>query len=160
MELVLLEYPALGDGIHEKLGLWKEVLGEPRTVPQLDNGPAFFYWPEHGIAVFTHPLYQGQYRRKGVDDRRVTSIILPVRRSLQPTFLPIAEDAFIHFDRLLQVEASLKALPLREKWPSRVGSQIDFRSSRLAKTVERVHFRDSTPVAVEIRDVWWLSHYD
>lgn len=160
MELVLQEFPDLEAGIYEELRLWKTVLGEPRTVPQLDNGPTFFYWPEHGIAVFTHPLYQGQYRRKGVDDRKVTSVILPLRSSLQPAFLPIAEDVSIHFDRLLQVEASLKAPPTREDEASQGGSHIDLPSSRLSKTLERVHFWDSTLVALEIRDVWWLSHYD
>ena len=57
---------------------WERIFGNPKTLEQRDGGNTFFYWPEQGIAVFTHPLFEGQYRRKERKDWKVTSIIIPL----------------------------------------------------------------------------------
>lgn len=158
---VLEAYPGLGTGIYEELGRWEEVLGAPSTVPQADEAETFFYWPEHGLGVFTHPLYEGQFRRRQRPERTVTSVIVPVRKSFHPEFLPVSEGVTVHFYQLLNLDRSVPSSRARSRQPRQHRpSHVDLVSSPLRKTVERLHLRDGEPVAVEIRDVWWLSHYD
>jgi hypothetical protein len=152
----------LGEGIYETLGRWESVLGEAETVTQADGGHTFFYWPESGVGVFTHPLYEGQFRRTPLPNRRVTSVVLPLQEDLHLQFLPIAGEQAIHFDRLL----NLQHVASRIQEVSRVDIHpdglcyIDLVASPLRKTVERLHYQDGEASAIEIRDDWWLSHYD
>jgi hypothetical protein len=161
LELVLDRYPDLGSGIYEKLSRWEEVLGEPETVPQADGGTTFFYWPERGIAVFTHPLYEGQYRGKEQEERTVTSVILPLRKSFRPGFLPVEDEVVVRFDQLLDTRRFLPdSTPSRPPTRSGDTAYVDLISSPFRKTVERLHLVDGEPIAIEIRDTWWLSRYD
>lgn len=154
-------YPALGMGIYEDLSQWEAVLGEPQTVPQADGGTTFFYWPQRGIAVFTHPLYEGQFDGKEKEEWKVTSVILPLRKSFHPSFLPVEDEVVVRFDQLMDLRRSPPDVaPSRQ--PTREGDAdyVDLVSSPMRKTVERLHVLDGEPIAIEIRDTWWLSRYD
>lgn len=161
LEVVLEEYPELRPGIYEELGRWEQVLGAPQTVRQPDGAHTFFYWPDHGIAVFTHPLYEGQYRSKQREARKVTSVILPLKGAFAPSFLPVEENIVIQFDRLLELPRdSAERLRRAESPVSDPCHHVDIVSSPWLKPTERLHVCDGQPVAVEVRDTWWLSHYD
>jgi hypothetical protein len=161
LDVVLTSYPGLETGIYQDLGTWEEVLGPSRTVKQADGGTTIFYWPEEGVVVFTHPLYQGQYRRKPARERKVTSVIIPLRRSIRPDSLPVAEGVSLELDTLLDLgdyPRRLADLTPEVAAPDR--AFVDLVSGPFRKTTERVHFRGTEPTSVEIRDTWWLSHYD
>ena len=116
-------------------------------------------WPDPG--AFTHPLYEGQFREKRTPERIVTSVIVPLQKSFHPDFLPVADDLTIHFDKLLDLEPVLPPSTLvRHQSSQDGGAGVDLVSSPLRRTVERLHLEDGQPIAIEIRDVWWLSHYD
>lgn len=154
-------YPALGMGIYEDLGRWEAVLGVPETVPQADGGTTFFYWPERGIAVFTHPQYESQFQHEDREERKVTSVILPLRRSFHPSFLPLDDHVEVQFTELLDLQHVLPDLSsTHREAKSAETAQVDLVSSPLRKTIERLHLVDGEPIAIEVRDTWWLSHYD
>jgi hypothetical protein len=147
--------------MYEELSRWEAALGAPKTVSQADEGQTFFYWPEHGIGVFTHPLYESQFRSKQQEDRRVTSVILPLQHTLQPSFLPVADDLVIRFDEVMDLQGLLPDSSTNGQKERLDGaSHIDLVSSPFRKTAERLYFRNGEPIAIEIRDVWWFSHYD
>ena len=162
LRVVVERYPGLGSGIYEDLATWEAALGQPHTVYQSDGGQTFFYWPERGVAVFTHPQYEGQYRRRPLLRREVTSVIIPLRQSFHPYFLPVPKGTTIRFDHLLDLDsASWRSVPSRDDGrPSGPWHQDIVRASLLRKTIERVHFEGREPVAIEVRDAWWFSHYD
>jgi hypothetical protein len=161
LDVAMEAYPALGIGIYEDLSRWEAVLGKPETVPQKDGGTTFFYWPDRGIAVFTHPLYERQAEHKDRGERTVTSVILPLRKSFHPSFLPVEDEVVVRFDQLMDLRRSPPDVaPSRQ--PTREGDAdyVDLVSSPMRKTVERLHVLDGEPIAIEIRDTWWLSRYD
>lgn len=158
---VLAGHPGLETGIYQDLGTWEELLGPPKTVQQKDGGTTLFYWPEEGIAVFAHPLYEGQYRSKPARKRKVTSVIIPLRKSIRPGLLPIGEDIWLQFDRLLDLgDYASRLADLAPQVAAPGPAFVDLVSGPLRKTTERVHFRGTEPTILEIRDTWWLSHYD
>jgi hypothetical protein len=87
--------------IGSPLQVWTNALGQPSTVTQSDGGNTFFYWQDRGIAVFCHPLYQGQYDRRKRPDWIVTSIFVPLQTNLHPRIPPVHYDTRITFTRLL-----------------------------------------------------------
>jgi hypothetical protein len=83
---------------------WERIFGNPKTLEQRDGGNTFFYWPEQGIAVFTHPLFEGQYRRKERKDWKVTSIIIPLTKTIKSDFLSLNRDQFIYFQNINSIK--------------------------------------------------------
>jgi hypothetical protein len=80
---------------------WTNVLGAPSVVTQRDEGNTFFYWPSHGIGVFCHPLYRGQYRSKTRPEWVVTSILVPLHTNVHARIPPVEPDIRIGFTKLL-----------------------------------------------------------
>jgi hypothetical protein len=103
-----LGFPDLGPG--SALRAWTNALGSPATVPQRDEGTTFFYWPQHGIAVFCHPHFMGQYRQRMPSDWVVTSVFIPVRLSVKPTLPPTDDARLIVFSKLLIDDAQIAGL--------------------------------------------------
>lgn len=159
LDAVLDAHAGLGSGVYEEMGRWERVLGRAETVLQTDGGETFFYWPADGVAAFTHPHYEGQHRSRRRHELRVTSVIVPLQESIQLHFLPIAEDEVIRFNRLLDLEGPAFSVLRSGVSPGPAGS-VDLVASPTRRTVERLHFVDGEPVAVEVRDSWWWSHYD
>jgi len=161
LDMVLASHPGLETGIYQDLGTWEEVLGPAKTVQQADGGTTLFYWPDEGIAVFTHPLYEGQYRGKPDRKRKVTSVIIPLRRSIRPEFLPIGEGVWLQFDRLVDLgDYPSRLADLAPEVAASDPAFVDLVSGPFRRTTERAQFRGSEPTLVEIRDTWLLSHYD
>jgi len=161
LDVVLASHPGLETGIYEDLGTWEEVLGPSRTIEQADGGTTIHCWPEKGIAVFTHPLYEGQYRGTPERKRKVTSIIIPLRRSIRPDFLPIGEGVSLELDRLLDLgDYPSHLADLAPQIASSDPAFVDLVSGPFRRTTERARFRGSEPTLIEVRDTWWLSHYD
>ena len=80
---------------------WRSKLGEPQTVEQLDKGNTFFYWPEHGVAVFCHPLFHQQYAYRKPDEWLITSILIPLTNRIHPQLPPVAPHTRVTFMRTL-----------------------------------------------------------
>lgn len=76
-------------------------LGDPSTVSQADGGNTFFYWPSHGLGVFCHPLFKGQYRHKHRNDWIITSVWVPLKNDLQQRVVKQEDEQPIHFERVL-----------------------------------------------------------
>lgn len=91
--------PALALGTD--LMVWKQAFGDPQTVTQKDGGNTFFFWPEHGIAVFCHPLFRSQFKYVPQDRWTVTSILLPLQTNISPHIPPVDPAVRINFSRLL-----------------------------------------------------------
>jgi hypothetical protein len=87
-----------------KLRDWTNTLGRPSVVQQRDGANTFFYWPEKGVGVFCHPLFQGQYRLRKEPEWIVTSIFIPLLTNLHPRIPPVAEETRINF-RTLAVQS-------------------------------------------------------
>lgn len=111
---------ALGDDrvtLLSPLKVWIEHLGEPLTVPQLDDGTTIYYWPSRGIAVFTHPHYQDQYRRIDRLERQVTFIMLPLQQKIHPPLGITAPEVTLNYETLLNVQLqgqSLHKIPMAQ----------------------------------------------
>jgi hypothetical protein len=91
----------------------------------------------------------------------VTSVIVPLRSSFHPSFLRVAENVTIHFDRLLELRRPREGMSAHGTSEAiEKNSHRDLVSSPLRKTVERLHLVAGEPVAIEVRDDWWWSHYD
>lgn len=110
LEAIRVVYPELGEVLLVEFSTWEAQLGPARTVAQLDEGHTYFYWPEAGIAVFTHPLYGGQYARRPLHERKVTSVLIPFQRTLAPRVPPVAADTRVQFQRLLDFPIGNKPL--------------------------------------------------
>jgi hypothetical protein len=78
---------------------WEERLGPPVTT---EDG-FFFYWPQHGVAVYTFPVYAGQ-DTSPEERRHVTSILIPLTKRLsQPYSLPQEYTCDMQFEELLDI---------------------------------------------------------
>lgn len=76
-------------------------LGEPCCLSQADGGNTFFYWPNHGIGVFCHPLYRGQFRNVPRDMWIITSLWIPAKKDVHQRIVRQLNDTTLHFERLL-----------------------------------------------------------
>lgn len=161
-------FPLLSSGVYVELGVWVDALGEPSTVAQLDGGETYFYWPRHGVAAFTHPLFEGQYARKARNERLVTSVILPLRSQYRPAVVAVSPETRAIFDRPTSVLFRRRPLPewgaeeLSRALLPRPRAESRGRLGRLTSKIEILLHRDPTgePTEIEIRDVWLFSHYD
>lgn len=103
-----------GLSVLSTLGHWEEAFGPSQVIQQADGGHTFFYWPYHGIAVFTHPLYRGQFERAPGRPRewKVTSIIIPVKKHVRPHVPPVKGDTRVAFKHLATI--TLRGKPIHE----------------------------------------------
>ena len=161
-----------GLGLLSPLGLWEARLGPAKTIPQEDGGNTYFYWPEHGIAVFAHPHYHGQYARQPREEWRVTSIAIPLEIHLHPHVPPVAETVQVHFERLLDLD--IDGRPLRGMGRAEIAShywaqQDEYGGScvltafpirALSATLTRLFFRDGQIQEIEIRENRLFAWYD
>lgn len=84
------------------LGHLIENMGPPLTIQQIDEGHTFFYWDEHGIGVFCHPLYYGQCKIKNYKDWIVTSIIIPLKNDIYQSVIKEKNPMTLHFKTLYE----------------------------------------------------------
>jgi len=83
-----------------RIARWKEVLGPPVST---EDG-YFFYWPQHGVAVYTSAIYGGQHMAPE-DEREVTSILIPFAKQLSsPYSLRPEHTCDMQFEKLLRIE--------------------------------------------------------
>ena len=72
--------------IGSRLCEWTKHLGDPALIEQKDKGNTFFYWPDWGVAVFCHPLFQKQYEHKKREDWVVTNILIPLTNTVHHAY--------------------------------------------------------------------------
>ena len=126
---------------------WKKELGEPETVKQLDNGKTFFYWPQKGIAIFTHPQYEAQYEKLRENKRKVTSVIIPLNKEIKP-IVPVEEGTFAKFENILNLNTEKREVKQnKEKF-------IELRSSNYSVSLRMYEN------FIEVREDNFFSWYD
>jgi hypothetical protein len=171
LRLLPQDMEALGYGLYSPVERWEVALGAAMTVTQADGADTYLYWPDVGIAVFTHPHFEMQHL-KPRSERKVTSIVLALRESIQPFPAPAPESQRVHFNRTAAITVdgtSISSLTLA-RWkqflgePERVdGKVVLFKHRRflvLPDTATHLYLEDGVPVAVEVREDRALSHYD
>lgn len=164
------KYHKKGLKMLSEIQLWEKNFGSPKTIDQSDGGNTFFYWPEQGIAAFTHPLYEGQYRRKERKDWKVTSIIIPLTKTIRSDFLSLNSGELIYFENLSDIKVNgyflttydlpkLKRLYLFS-FITKDGyielANIPF----LSPILIRVYLENNEPVKIEIRENNIFLWYD
>lgn len=160
-----------GLGLLTRLEEWETHFGPAETVEQADGGETFFFWPEHGISVFTHPHYEGQARNRSRGDLRVTSIIVPIQRTLHPQVPPVREGILVEYEKLLDLEIQGRSLL---DWTAedsvaggaRGGTGGEFLELQpglcqiLSGIRVRVYLAEDRPSELEIREARVFSWYD
>lgn len=153
------------------LSVWIDNLGEPQTIDQLDGGHTFFYWPSSGIAVFTHPHYKGQYKRKASNEWQITSIIIPLRKSVHPRIPPVSINTTIEFDSLLNLVFDGKELCQMQV--SEIKNLYNFNNAKQPNIIEisnfpfpiifayaKLHLKEGRVELIELTHKDWLGWYD
>lgn len=165
-------HPGIGPGLYAPLSTWSETLGSPEWVDQLDGGHTYFYWPQHGIAVFTHPQFSGQYSRRDESARIVTSVIFPLRNEITPAVPPMDRGKVVRFEHLVPLRLGgklisqltmedLRSVGIAPASSSKQGTGQIAPISILERASMLLHTSEAgEPAELEIRDTWWLSHYD
>lgn len=155
------------------LSTWGRTFGVPATIPQADGGTTFFYWPDSGIGAFAHPLYEAQHRRREQPDYTITSVVVPLRKTVRPIVAPAGETRFISFTRLMLLDVggrpagSLTASDWAGFGAEIVpppGSRAGKRRARAAigpSVLLQVHLSEGgEPELLEIRENSLFSRYD
>lgn len=96
-KLIASRLPASNLQLGTTLTNWIATLGQPSTIPQLDADHTLLTWPQWGVAVVCHPLYQGQYGSLPPPMWTITSIILPVRQQIPALIVPAEPGTMLNF---------------------------------------------------------------
>jgi hypothetical protein len=153
-----------------EIQMWEKNFGNPKTLEQRDGGNTFFYWSEQGVAVFTHPLYEGQYRRKERKDWKVTSIIIPLTKTIRSDFLSLNSGQLIYFENLSDIKVNgfflstydlpkLKRLYLFS-FKTKDGYIELVNIPFLSPILIRIYLENNKPAKIEIRENNIFSWYD
>ncbi|MCL6592213.1 MAG: hypothetical protein K6U80_19985 [Firmicutes bacterium] len=165
------EYSKSGLNILTPLEIWEKQFGSASVIPQKDGGHTYFYWPKKGIAVFTHPHYEAQYRRKERSKRKVTSIIIPLKKTIKPRIVPVEDDLIISFDQLTNLEinghritnmslSEIKNLYRFTKKSDNFIEMSNFPIISLAPILTTVYIDNNEPTQIEIEINRLFDWYD
>ncbi len=92
---------------------WTNTLGIPDEVDQIDSAHTFFYWPNKGIAIFCHPLYNGQYKNKPKEAWNATSIFVVANTNEFPDIRPVKSASEIRFQNVVFNKNEIEGLKLQ-----------------------------------------------
>lgn len=163
------KYCENGLKILSEIYIWEKNFGNPKTLEQRDGGNTFFYWPEQGIAVFTHPLFEGQYRRKERKDWKVTSIIIPLTKTIKSNFLSLNRDQLIYFQNINDIKINDRFLTTYDLISLKRLYLFSFNNNGFIELTNipflspiqiRVYLEKDKPVMIEIRENNVFSWYD
>ena len=155
-----------------EIQIWEKNFGSPKTIDQRDGGNTFLYWAEQGIAVFAHPLYEGQYRRKNPKHWKVTSIIIPLKKTISSDFLSLNSGQLIHFENFSDIKVNgyflttydlpkLKRLYLFSFKNENKNDFIELANIPFLSPIQiRVYLENNEPAIIEIRENNFFSWYD
>lgn len=160
-------------GLYSSLGEWEAHFGPAVSIEQADGINSFFYWPDHGLAVFCHPLFETQHRRQSLRELQVTSILIPLRHQFEFSWLIAKPGTHLVFQTLRKfpvggrditefTEAELRKMYLFrfQVWENEVTlSNSPFPSFARSETV--LHFSKGDLVLIEMSGTDLLfRHYD
>lgn len=164
------KYHGKGVKILSEIQMWEKNYGNPKTITQKDGGKTFFYWPEQGIAVFTHPLYEGQYRRKEPKHWKATSIIIPLTKTIRSEFLSLNSGQLIYFENLSVLKVNGHFLTTYDLPKLKRLYLFSFKNKNgfielanipfLSPVLIRVYLEKNEPTKIEIRENNIFSWYD
>lgn len=163
------KYHKKGLKMLSEIQMWEKTFGSPKTLEQRDGGNTFFYWPEQGIAVFTHPLFEGQYRRKERKDWKVTSIIIPLTKNIKSNFLSLNRDQLIYFQNINGIKiydrflATYDLISLKRLYLFSFNNNgfIELTNIPFLSPIQiRLYLEKDKPVMIEIRENNVFSWYD
>jgi hypothetical protein len=157
-------------GLETELKEWIRSFGSPHTVDQIDGENTYFYWPDRGFAVFTHPHFAAQHRKLSRESWKVTSIIVPLKYDI----LPLVESRFgkIRFNKLLSLlidhhqltSSSYRYLLNEFKYSRAISSEkIDLSNSffqLFPSHRSRIYVKSGEIEQIEIRDMNIFVRYD
>jgi hypothetical protein len=164
--------PSAAPRVLDPLSSWEAAYGEAATVQEADGGHTFFFWPDRGFGVLTHPDYRGQHETKPSAEWAVTSVVIPLQLVIASRMPLMAAGARAHFTSLLPLKVDGRPLTemdvgqlrnlYRSSWM--VGEDCLELSScpvpSLGCCVTRVYLSQGRPEMIELRHQSLLHRYE